>query len=107
MKAPLSDSSLPDSGIVGASAESPPASVKETSPVIHPFRGVLLLLCALFFFACMDTTTKYLSAHYNVPLIVAIRYVVNCALMVVLLAPRQGMRLVRTQRTGLVMFRAL
>src|SRR6185312_7928751 len=102
-----SSTSQPDSGIIGASAESSPASIEETSPAVHPFRGVILLLSALFFFACMDTTTKYLSVHYNVPLIMAIRYIVHCALMIVLLAPRQGTQLMRTRRTGLVMLRAL
>jgi drug/metabolite transporter (DMT)-like permease len=100
-----SNSDSPESGILGAAAEPLPAS-GDGAPV-RPFRGVLLLLGALFFFACMDATTKYLAAHYNVPLIVAIRYIVNCALMIVLLAPSQGMQLMRTQRTGLVMVRAL
>lgn len=104
----LESDTPPESGIIGASAESPPASIQETLPArTHPFRGAVQLLCALFFFACMDTTTKYLSVHYNVPLIMAIRYIVNCALMVVLLTPSQGLRLVKTQRTGLVTLRAL
>lgn len=60
--------------------------------------GVLL-------FACMDCTTKYLVTRYEVPLVVAIRYIVNCLLMVVLLAPSQGKNLVRTKRTGLVLVR--
>lgn len=72
----------------------------------HPFRGVLLFFCALFLFACMDTTTKYLTAYYEVPLVVAIRYIVQCLLMLVLLAPSQGLRLVQTNRTGLVIVRA-
>lgn len=107
MNNPEPGTPLPDSGIIGASAESTSATLEGTSPAVHPFHGVILLLCALFFFACMDTTTKYLSVHYNVPLIMAIRYIVHCALMLVLLAPRQGMQLVRTQRTGLVVVRAL
>src|SRR3954470_22355378 len=107
MKNPQSAPSMPDRGIVGTPAEPLPSPANENSSAAHPFRGALMLLCALFFFACMDTTTRYLSAHYNVPLIVAIRYIVNCALMVVLLAPGHGMHLVRTQRTGLVIFRAL
>jgi drug/metabolite transporter (DMT)-like permease len=105
MKNPDSSIAPPDDGIIGASAVSLPAS-GATDAATHPFRGVVLLLCSLFFFACMDTTTKYLSAHYNVPLIVAIRYIVNCALMIVLLAPSQGAHLMRTQRTGLVLLRA-
>lgn len=59
----------------------------------------------VFLFACMDSTTKYLVAHYKVPLVVAIRYIVNCLLMITLLAPSQGRALVKTQRTGLVLVR--
>ena len=69
-------------------------------------RGVLLLMGGLFFFACMDTTTKYLSMHFPVPFIVAIRYIVNCVLMFAMLAPIRGKELVRTQRTGMVVMRA-
>lgn len=78
----------------------------EVAAAHHPFRGVLLFSCALFLFACMDTTTKYLVAYYEVPLVVAIRYIVQCLLMIVLLAPTQGRRLIQTQRTGLVWVRA-
>lgn len=73
----------------------------------HPVRGVLLVLAAVFLFACMDTTTKYLTAHYEVPVVIAVRYIVHGLLMLVLLAPTEGMRLVQTQRTGLVLVRCL
>ena len=73
----------------------------------HPLRGALLFVFGLLLFACMDTTTKYLAERYDVPVIVAVRYMVHCLLMVVLIAPSQGRKLVRTQRTGLVVVRAL
>lgn len=60
----------------------------------------------IFLFACMDTTTKYLAARYPAPMVVALRYLSQCLLMVLLLAPSQGRRLIRTQRTGLVLVRA-
>lgn len=72
----------------------------------HPFRGVMLLMAAVLLFACMDTTTKYLAADYQVPVVMAVRYVVHALLMMVLLAPTQGARLIQTQRTGLVLVRA-
>lgn len=75
-------------------------------PAGHPFRGVLLFMSALLLFACMDTTTKYLAAQYDVQLVVAVRYIVHCLLMVAILAPHQGKRLIQTQRTGLVLVRA-
>lgn len=69
-------------------------------------RGALLCILALFLFACMDTTTKYLSATYNVPMIVAFRYLGNLLLMVALLGPTRRVELMHTERTGLVLFRA-
>lgn len=72
----------------------------------HPLRGALLCIAGLFLFACMDTTTKYLSASYNVPMIVAFRYLGNLLLMLVLLGPTRSDELMRTDRTGLVVVRA-
>jgi len=72
----------------------------------HPFRGMLLFVSALFLFACLDTTTKYLATRYNVPLVVAIRYIVHCLLMIVILVPHQGRKLFQTHRKGLVLVRA-
>lgn len=72
----------------------------------HPLRGAMLCIVGLFLFACMDTTTKYLSASYNVPMIVAFRYLGNLLLMVALLGPTRREELLRTDRTGLVLLRA-
>ena len=44
----------------------------------------MLPVSALFLFACMASTTKYLSTRYNAPPVVANRYIVNCALMIVI-----------------------
>ncbi len=76
-------------------------------PKAQPLRGALLAAISLLLFACMDTTTKYLAVRYEVPLIVACRYLVNLLLMLALVAPSRGKILVRTQRTGLVIVRAL
>lgn len=73
----------------------------------NPLRGIALFVASLLLFACMDTTTKYLAERHDVPLIVAARYIGNLLLMVALLAPRHGAALVKTQRTGLVVIRAL
>lgn len=70
-------------------------------------RGIALFMLGLFLFACMDNTTKVLVTHYDVPLVIAIRYIVTCLLMVIFLAPSQGKKLIRTQRTGMVLIRAL
>jgi drug/metabolite transporter (DMT)-like permease len=79
-------------------------------PVIlrqNTFKGFLLVIVGLFLFACMDSTTKYLAAHYNVPFVVFMRYITQCFLMVLVLAPRHSGQLIKTQRTGLVILRAL
>lgn len=68
--------------------------------------GIALFMLGIFLFACMDTTTKYLAERYPAPMVVALRYISQCLLMVLLLAPSQGRRLVQTRRTGLVLVRA-
>ena len=73
----------------------------------HPYRGALLFILGLLLFACMDTTTKYLAARHEVPLIVAVRYIGNLLLMVALLAPTHGRQLVGTRRRGLVILRGM
>jgi drug/metabolite transporter (DMT)-like permease len=73
----------------------------------HPLRGITLFMLCLFLFACLDTTIKYLAAHYHVPLIVAVRYGVNLALMVAILAPRHGRAMVTVNNKRWVVVRAL
>ena len=72
----------------------------------HPVRAVLLFNLGLVLFACMDVTNKYLAAQFDVPLIAACRYIGNILLMLAFVAPKQGLKMVQTQRTGLVWFRA-
>ncbi len=68
--------------------------------------GIALFMLGVFLFACMDTITKYLAARYPAPMVVALRYIGQCLLMVLVLAPSQGRRLIQTQRTGLAVVRA-
>lgn len=75
-------------------------------PEHHPVRGALLCIASLALFACLDTTTKYLTQTHEVPLIVGVRYLGNLALMAALLGPTHGRQMLRTQRTGLVWVRA-
>ena len=72
----------------------------------HPVRGTILCIAALALFACMDTTTKYLTQAHDVPLIVAVRYLGNLLLMAAFLGPTHGRQMIRTRRTGLVWVRA-
>lgn len=70
------------------------------------FQGFLLAASGLLLFACMDATTKYFTARYNVPFVMAMRYLSQLSLMVIVLAPRHAQQMVTTQRTGLVLLRA-
>lgn len=90
--------------------QEPPSPIPE--PIItivhqpNPLKGFLLLACGLFLFSCLDCTTKYLVARYNVPTVAAMRYVTHCLLMLAIVAPRYPAHLIKTQRTGLVILRA-
>lgn len=65
-------------------------------PEQQPLRGILLLLSALFFFAALDATAKYLTQTFSIPMLVWARYLVHCLLMVLVFAPRRGVRLLAT-----------
>ena len=71
----------------------------------NPLKGVLLVMGAALLFALADVTTKHLAQRFNVPLVVALRYGVNLALLLVFLWPRHGRALFVTERTGLVILR--
>ena len=83
-----------------------PELIKPSSAQQQPLKGFLVLACGLFLFSCLDCTTKYLVAHYNVPTVAAMRYLTHCMLMLVILAPRYPGHLIKTQRTTLVVLRA-
>lgn len=58
-------------------------------------------------FAMLETMAKSLSQSYPVPLIVWFRYITHFILMVVLLGPRYGSRLIRTEQLKAQITRAL
>ncbi len=76
-------------------------------PSSSALRGILLMVAAVGFFVTMDTIAKYLSRWYPVPLIVWARYVSNLAVLLVFLAARGDLRLLRTARPGLQLARGL
>lgn len=84
-----------------------PTPIQPITLPTNLLKGFLLAATGLLLFACMDSTTKYLTAHYNVPTVVAMRYIVHCALMLVILAPRHSSSLMKTNRTGLAVVRAI
>lgn len=70
-------------------------------------RGILLMLGAVFLFATMDATAKWLATRYPVPMLVWARYLVHCLLMLVFLLPSYGRRLWLTTRPRMQALRAL
>jgi len=72
----------------------------------HPLRGIALLVVAVLFFVLLDSTSKHLSQQWPVSLVVWIRYAVHLMLMVIMLAPRHGLKLVSTRRPRLQIVRA-
>lgn len=91
-------------------SSSPASQTSTVTHTPHPqnaFKGFLLAASGLLLFACMDSSTKYLAHHFNVPFVVAMRYITQCLLMFAVLAPRHSGHLIKTQRTGLVIVRAI
>ncbi|MCR6653455.1 MAG: DMT family transporter [Cellvibrionaceae bacterium] len=86
---------------------SPNTVRKATTPQQQLAKGFVFAALGLLLFACMDSATKYLTEHYNVPFVVAIRYLVHFALMVLVLAPRYSAPLLHTRRRGLVAVRSI
>lgn len=76
-------------------------------PEQHALRGILLLIGALFFFAALDATAKYLTRSFSIPMLVWARYLVHCLLMLIFLGPRLGRSLIATQRPGRQVLRGL
>ena len=83
-----------------------PGSLQPARPQ-HPLHGILLFLAALFLFAALDATAKYLSAFYAVPLLVWARYLVHFVIMLLAMAPGMGRAIVVTRRPWLMSLRAL
>lgn len=73
----------------------------------HRLLGVSLLLTATFLFAALDTSSKYLTAYYAVPLVVWARYFVHLVLMLATVAPGAGRDLIVTKRPGMMILRGL
>jgi len=71
-------------------------------------RAVLYMMVMVLCFSVLETTAKYLSRFYPVPMLVWSRYTVHTVLMLLLFAPRFGAGLLRTnQPAGQVLRAAL
>jgi len=70
-------------------------------------RGILLIIAAVSAFSILDSFAKHLTQSYPLPLVIWARYFFHVLIMVALLWPRMGMRLVRTKRPALQIARGV
>ena len=70
-------------------------------------QGTLFFLTALFIFALSDTTAKYMSAFFAVPLLAWARYFTQLIFMLVVTAPGMGRAIVHTGHPWLMILRGL
>jgi hypothetical protein len=73
----------------------------------HPLRGIALMMLAIICFAGHDAIVKHLSLQVSILIIVWARYSVNCLLMLAVLGPRMGRRLIKTERPRALALRGL
>jgi drug/metabolite transporter (DMT)-like permease len=83
------------------------AAAATSAPQSRPMIGIALVVFATLAFASADVVTKQLTMRHPVAIVVAVRYLVNLALLTVFLGPSLGSGLWRTNRTGLVVLRGL
>lgn len=80
----------------------------QIQPVVHaPLQGIALMIAAFTTFAALDTTAKYLVQFYPPEQVVWARYTGHCVLALVILWPRNGIALLRSQRLGTQVLRSL
>ena len=84
-----------------------PVAAETVPPRAQPLKGILLVVLATLAFALSDVVTKQQTMRHPVSVVVAVRYLVNLALLTVFLGPRLGARLWRTERPRIVFVRAL
>jgi len=81
-----------------------PGGASADRRVLH---GIALMVGAGCSFAVLDTIAKTLASSYPSPMVAWARYLFHVLVMLVVLAPRMGWRLVRTQRLGMQVARGL
>lgn len=74
-------------------------------PVASAGKGVALVILATLVFASTDVLSKHLYATYAVPLVMAVRYLVNTAALAALQGPRDGPALWAARQRWLLILR--
>lgn len=83
------------------------ADLKAPAGYAHPLRGVMLMIGAVTLFSVMDTGAKYLAERYPVLLVTWARFFFNVLIMLVVLGPIFGRRLIATRRPTIQVVRGL
>ncbi len=78
-----------------------------TVPNGRALRGILLIMTAVFLFALADVIGKHLFGLYSVALVMVVRNFVTLGMLGAIFGPTEGRALWRTDRTGLVILRAV
>jgi drug/metabolite transporter (DMT)-like permease len=79
----------------------------DAHPHRQTLRGIMLIMAAVFMFSAMDTLAKFMLQSYPMSALMWARYMVHVTVMVLLLWPRMGVRLLRTGRPGLQILRGV
>lgn len=69
--------------------------------------GIVLICLVSFIWALMEIFTSYASTKYSLYQVVWVRYATHLIFMLLVFAPRHGLRLVTTRRIGLQLVRGL
>ncbi|MEB0206706.1 DMT family transporter [Pseudomonas sp. CCC3.1] len=77
------------------------------SGVNQPLKGILLIVTATALFSSHDALSKYLSGLYPVVMVVWARYMVHTLLMASYFLPQSGLRVLRSKRPLLQVYRAI
>ncbi|MAL80226.1 MAG: hypothetical protein CMN55_14155, partial [Sneathiella sp.] len=70
-------------------------------------KGILLFCCAIFLFATMDAVAKYASGFFNPIQVVWARCFFHILLMVIILGPTHGRKLIRTNNLKMQVVRSI
>lgn len=73
----------------------------------HFFRGVGMMMMAVFMFSSMDTLAKLMLKSYPLGPLIWARYSTHLLFMLILFVPRMGFGLVRTEHPGLQILRGV
>ncbi|MFT3781886.1 MAG: DMT family transporter [Nibricoccus sp.] len=85
-------------------------SVKSTVSVSHPvhiFKGIAILMGAITCFCCMDASAKWLARSLDPLQVSGMRYLVSLIAVAAFLNPRTKPQILKTQKPGLQIARAL